>query len=227
MIIENKRSLPKNHDVEFANESIKKLESMKRIRKNKKMQIWRVQKSTPPDPVGEKTKLVRQIVKKSTIHDQFAKIKEAGIRCLEYRRSKIRGDSGNGVFVSRKISSIPANFVIPVAGELRRNPAGPEHPRQHQYVFKIAQDRYWWGYTRPRKDCGLGAFINRAVSEAVYTPENGYTDTYIHRIGNQNLTQINATLVTQPSVYFKTTKEVKSGEEILASYGPGFRIPSE
>jgi len=221
----NSRVQPKCYSFSGAEHEIKKLNYLRTKRKSFKQRERRHKKRLGEDPIKANTKTVEAEVEKSKGLDQYMQILTTGIPCLELRKSKIYGQSGNGVFVSRHIHGLPKDFAIPVEGPIRR--LQPNRSSiYHHYTFHLSGNRYLWGEHAYKEGMALGSFCNRVVSRGRFNAENGYTDNYILKIGLQDLTYANAKFTEiNGETYIRTLCAIPSGDEILITYGSSYRMP--
>jgi SET domain len=125
--------------------------------------------------------------------------------------SKIQ-DAGRGVFANADL--VKKQVVTRYDGEIHHHESIDNHVRQH--TIKVEQKKkkgndtssylYLWGLTNPMVGRGLGSFLNR--------PKRGQRANCIFEVDDDRKT-----------VWVKALKNIKTGTELVASYGHGFRIP--
>lgn len=103
-------------------------------------QRWRINKAN-----REKNDLILKSGKtaKQRLADAWENA-ESEAPWFELRKSKIKG-AGNGVFVTRSVSSIPEGTCIPVSGPIMEHKPGIEEGRQREYTFGLPGGQFLWG----------------------------------------------------------------------------------
>lgn len=65
-------------------------------------------------------------------------------------RSRIGGNSGMGVFVSKAAGIIPKGYILPIAGEVKDYEPGKGEKDQRNCLVGLSSKRWLWGYRKYR-----------------------------------------------------------------------------
>jgi len=137
------------------------------------------------------------------------------------KKSKIKR-AGRGVFVSEEHNAVAKDTVIPYPGIIENKPSNNARKSRFQVVLKNGKVLRSSSILNEKQP--LGNFVNRVISKELWKK---YQAKYkaAKLTGQQNLSVSNAKLIVLEDIcYLRLTKKVKAGQEILTTYGSGFKI---
>ena len=136
-------------------------------------------------------------------------------------KSKIK-KAGRGVFVSDHQDQLEKGTIIPYPGILVDQPS--ENHRRMKFQVALANGKFLLASSTETPGQPLGCFVNRVMSKSMWKRYKEECEAQ-GDARPQNLSERNADLIVLEDIcYLRLNKIVYRGEEILTTYGSGFKI---